>query len=330
VSHTRLQRADAVNDDELLPRIVRRVWDLLDAQHVGAHYSAAEMLLRLQTLPVDHVTPIVLGALRSRGAAARDAAHERFALLWRLAGEIGGAQLAPETLLAMLDALVDEQPGVRLTGQSWLADSISHAERILDPLLQRLLAPTSRRVGTVYAEAYNAADVLYVFGKLRLIVECDFQLFMRQMSTKPVNSELVRMYQTLEIPADGVDADDMADVAGNKDGVVIANRLYHDDNIDAIVAPHADDAPDAADADKPARSDAQQEADEFTEIARSATQLPGAGVACESYLALLVSERVSERVRVIDRRRHTLRSGTCRARLTSDTTLRCVNATRYV
>lgn len=51
---------------------------------VATHYATAELLLRLQALRVDHVTPIVVAALApSADVDARDSAHERFALVRR-------------------------------------------------------------------------------------------------------------------------------------------------------------------------------------------------------------------------------------------------------
>jgi hypothetical protein len=99
----------------------------------------AEVLVALQALETDHVAPVVAAALAAAHPDARERGHERFALLWRLAGDVGGAaRFASANLFAMLDALDDEQPSVRLTGQSWLADSISRADLILDPLLRVL------------------------------------------------------------------------------------------------------------------------------------------------------------------------------------------------
>jgi hypothetical protein len=133
----------------LLPRIVQRLWQLLEPAHVAVHYTAAETLMRLSALPRDHVTPVVASALAHRDGREREVGHQRFALLWRLSGELGGGErFSAANLFAMLDSLNDEQPSVRLTGQSWLADSISRAERVLDPLIVVLLAPETRATRT--------------------------------------------------------------------------------------------------------------------------------------------------------------------------------------
>lgn len=192
-------RRAAIDDAALLPRIVQRLWQLLEPAHVAVHYTAAETLMRLSALPRDHVTPVVAGALAHRDGREREVGHQRFALLWRLSGELGGGErFSAANLFAMLDSLNDEQPSVRLTGQSWLADSISRAERVLDPLIVVLLAPETARHAHTYRQEFDTARVLDVFRKLTLIVECDFQLFMRQVLSKAVNADLVRRFGALE------------------------------------------------------------------------------------------------------------------------------------
>lgn len=46
-------------------------------RHVAVHYSVAELILRIQTLRVDYVTPIINSALAAPQLDARDDAHER-------------------------------------------------------------------------------------------------------------------------------------------------------------------------------------------------------------------------------------------------------------
>lgn len=193
-------RRAAIDDGVLLPNIVQRLWQLLEPAHVAVHYTAAETLMRLSALPRDHVTPVVASALAHRDGREREVGHQRFALLWRLSGELGGGErFSAANLFAMLDSLNDEQPSVRLTGQSWLADSISRAERVLDPLIVVLLSPETTRHAHTYLHEFDTARVLDVFRKLTLIVECDFQLFMRQVLSKAVNADLVRRYSALEL-----------------------------------------------------------------------------------------------------------------------------------
>lgn len=60
------------------------------------------------------------------------------------------------------------------------------------------LEPGTQRVSNVYVRAFDTERVLYVFRKLKLIIECDFQLFMRQMSIRTVRLSLrvhVHLYE---------------------------------------------------------------------------------------------------------------------------------------
>jgi hypothetical protein len=211
-------RRAAIGDAHLLPGVVQRLWRLLEPAFVQVHYTAAESLMRLSTLACDYVTPVVASALTSRDGHEREVAHERFALLWRLSGELGGDErFSAANLFVMLDSLSDEQPSVRLTGQSWLADSIARVERVLDPLLMTLLAPDTKRARSVYCGEFDTARVLHTFRKLKVIIECDFQLFMRQVLSKSVNADVAHAVALLERGADD-DADDNGGDDDDNDG----------------------------------------------------------------------------------------------------------------
>lgn len=58
----------------------------------------------------------------------------------------------------------------RLVGKRWLGDSIQKPERILDPLLNVLLDPSTSRIGSVYQKMYDTRRVLYVWKLLKNII----------------------------------------------------------------------------------------------------------------------------------------------------------------
>jgi len=98
------------------------------------HYRAAALFLEFRLVCPEICEDIISEALLQHDIEKKLLGHHRFALLWRLTGEVGSrssAQKRPfsRNLFLMLDALDDDQPMVRMAGRTWLADSIHKPER---------------------------------------------------------------------------------------------------------------------------------------------------------------------------------------------------------
>ena len=102
---------------------------------------------------------------------------------------------------------------------------------LADVRARRLEGDTRRAAHHVYVHAsYDTSRVLYAFRKLKLIIECDFQLFMRQMASKSVNGDLARQLSAL-LQQHKANKDDNDD----DDGGSGANDNGADDNADDTV-----------------------------------------------------------------------------------------------
>jgi hypothetical protein len=107
-----------------------QLWELLHPSLSIVHYRAAQLFLELKDLSVDICEDVISDALVTGALDQRVSGLQRFALLWRLTGELG-TSVSPfnRNLFQMLDSLNDDQPMVKLAGRTWLADSISKVER---------------------------------------------------------------------------------------------------------------------------------------------------------------------------------------------------------
>eukprot|EP01102_Stenamoeba_stenopodia_P018896 TRINITY_DN7009_c0_g6_i1.p1 TRINITY_DN7009_c0_g6~~TRINITY_DN7009_c0_g6_i1.p1 ORF type:complete len:1930 (-),score=350.59 TRINITY_DN7009_c0_g6_i1:266-5218(-) len=177
-------------------KISRKLWQMskYSSYLSTVHYQVAELFLKIRTLCEEVVGTVIAEDLLQADVEKRVDGYQRFALLWRLTGEISSSERAfSNSLFLMLDALNDDQPLVRLAGRTWLADSINKLERILDPLLLVLLDPTTARADSVYQTTYDARRVLYIFSILRNIIECDFRMFMQYVAEKPISKDILAL-----------------------------------------------------------------------------------------------------------------------------------------
>jgi len=173
----------------------KKLWALLDPVYCSVHYKVASLFLSLRELNQEATSRVIADAMLDADLNGKIEGHQKFALLWRLAGELGSNSAAPfsNTLFLMLDSLYDDQPIIRLTGHTWLADSISKAERILDPLLKILLDESTIRFNNAYQSIYDTRRVIYVFKILKAIIECDFKLFIQHVIEKPISKEILSL-----------------------------------------------------------------------------------------------------------------------------------------
>eukprot|EP01132_Coremiostelium_polycephalum_P011391 gene11391-13950_t len=174
--------------------LVKKLWALLDPNNCAVHYKVASLFLSLWELNEDACSGVISEAMLDSNLNNRIEGYQKFALLWRLTGELGNSSLPfSNTLFLMLDSLYDDQPIIRLTGHTWLADSISKAERILDPLLKILLDKTTIRFNHFYQSIYDTRRVIYVFKILKAIIECDFKLFIQHVIEKPISKDILQL-----------------------------------------------------------------------------------------------------------------------------------------
>mmetsp|Transcript_12924 Transcript_12924/g.51598 ORF Transcript_12924/g.51598 Transcript_12924/m.51598 type:complete len:1773 (-) Transcript_12924:44-5362(-) len=172
---------------------VQILWKILHHSHSAHHYCAAETLECLLRVAPDRVTDTISTFLLASDPVARVEACRRFGILWRLTTDMSQHNLLAKNAFLMLDTLTDEQPMVRLAGRSWLTDSVQKLDRLLDPLLEVLLSNSIVRERFVYKEAYDARRVLYIFGRLQEIIECDIGLFVRYATEKQVTKNILAL-----------------------------------------------------------------------------------------------------------------------------------------
>eukprot|EP01133_Synstelium_polycarpum_P019050 gene19050-22806_t len=174
--------------------LAKKLWSLLDPNNCAVHYKVASLFLALREMNEEACSSVIAEAMLDTNLNNRIEGYQKFALFWRLTGELGSNSMPfSNTLFLMLDSLHDEQPIIRLTGHTWLADSISKAERILDPLLKILLDKSTIRFNNSYQAMYDARRVIYAFKILKAIIECDFKLFIQHVIEKPISKDIIAL-----------------------------------------------------------------------------------------------------------------------------------------
>jgi len=184
--------------------LAKKLWSLLSPSNHHLHYKVVQLYLNLKSSFPEFCEDAIAEELLVQDIEKKVENYQRFALLWRLSGEISfSSNTFTKSLFLMLDSLNDEQPMVRLAGRTWLADSISKIERILDCLLAVLLDKTTARLHSTYQMEYDCRRVLYVFKVLRSIIDCDFKLFIDNIIEKPISKELQDLNSKQIIPQEG-------------------------------------------------------------------------------------------------------------------------------
>jgi hypothetical protein len=188
--------------------VIKILWSLLHASLTSLHYRAAKVLLSLHGTCESAVKNAITEELLHQDIQYRVDGCNRFALLWRLVGEMTSDRVFSDNLLLMLDSLSDQQPVVRLSGRTWLAASITKVERILDPLLLVLLDPSTSRTWFVYRTTYDARRVLYILRILKAIIESDYR-FIQHATTKTVSKDILALNeQQLVLEEEGINDDE--------------------------------------------------------------------------------------------------------------------------
>eukprot|EP01094_Clydonella_sp_ATCC50884_P023658 TRINITY_DN5731_c0_g2_i1.p1 TRINITY_DN5731_c0_g2~~TRINITY_DN5731_c0_g2_i1.p1 ORF type:complete len:1753 (+),score=537.61 TRINITY_DN5731_c0_g2_i1:137-5395(+) len=169
-------RQRIVSDGKDVRMVVEKLWSMLHFSLTSIHFRIAKVFLALHDSCKEVITAVIGEALLASDIETRVDGCNRFALLWRLVGDMTTKRVFSDNLLLMLDSLSDKEPVVRLAGRTWLAASISKVERILDPLLLVLLDPSTARFRNRYRTTYDARRVLYVLRILKAVIESDFRV----------------------------------------------------------------------------------------------------------------------------------------------------------
>eukprot|EP00743_Colponemidia_sp_Colp-15_P009252 GILK01010105.1.p1 GENE.GILK01010105.1~~GILK01010105.1.p1 ORF type:complete len:2033 (+),score=370.69 GILK01010105.1:843-6101(+) len=181
--------------------VAEKLWTFLGPQYVGSHYQIVELMLRLQSLNPSVCAQAIAEPMVHTNLELKVEGCRRFARLWRLAGEINSRErVFTNGLFLMLDALDDEQPLIRQVARTWLAESMVHLPRIVDPLFQILLdvsTARSRPPERVYLGVFDTRRVTYAFNKLHSILRSDHALFLQRCSTVEVTTEIERLNELL-------------------------------------------------------------------------------------------------------------------------------------
>lgn len=172
---------------------VQILWKILHHSHSSHHYCAAETAECLLKIAGTRVTDTIAAFLVAPDPLARVEACRRFGILWRLTTDMSSQNHLAKNTFLMLDALTDDQPMVRLAGRSWLGDSVQKLDRLLDPLMEEMLAPSIVRERFSYKERYDTRRVLHIFSLLQEIIECDIGLFIKYATEKQVTKAVLAM-----------------------------------------------------------------------------------------------------------------------------------------
>lgn len=182
------------------PEIITKLWDMIGQSPNDR--KVVELVMR-----ADSVIPLILAScvinkLLDERMSLKIAAVNQFALFWKLASEYFPTFVPfssePLCLFHMIDFLNHDHPLVRHSSKNWLAESSRKLDRILDPIISRLLKKTSDEICNtatgqlVYTAPYDTRLVVDAFKRLRSIFQANKSELMRFMMEKQADSELLQ------------------------------------------------------------------------------------------------------------------------------------------
>ncbi len=183
--------------------IIAKLWDMIGQSPNDR--KVVELIKR-----ADFIMPVVLSScvinkLLDDHPPRKVDAMNRFALFWKLAAEYFPLFVPfvsePLCLFHMIDFLNHDHPLVRHSSKSWLAESTRHLDRILDPIISRLLKNSceetcNKEVGQlVYTSPYDTRIAIDAFKRLRSILINNKTDLTNFMMNTPVNQDLVELYR---------------------------------------------------------------------------------------------------------------------------------------
>ena len=181
------QKKSILENERVMKGIVKKIWEMLEKKMAMAHYQVAELFIEICSINHKIVMQVVSEMMNSPLLTEREETHQKFSLLWRLTGELGhGFKTFSKTIFLMLDSLNSEYPSLKLEGKSWLAESITKIDRILDPILEELLETSLfSSLTSSFISPYDTKRIRYLFKILISIIDCDFKLFMKYVNEQP-------------------------------------------------------------------------------------------------------------------------------------------------
>lgn len=185
---------------EYTKETIRRLWSLLDIHYY--QNKIIELIMPFQRYFPYIFAEVIADSFQIQTITEKENAIRRFATFWKLTGEI--YKSIPITtsnapgLFIMLDYLDHENPLIRHTSKSWLFDSIPLLYRILDPIFELLLQPSSTWYVTetkqyFYTKVYETRITNEAFRKMKSILIIANEFFLKYITRMRVSERLMEI-----------------------------------------------------------------------------------------------------------------------------------------
>ena len=193
-------RNTMISGIEYTKETIRRLWVLLDIHYY--QNKIIELIMPFQRYFPLIFAEVIADSFQIQTITEKENAIRRFATFWKLTGEI--YKSIPITtsnapgLFIMLDYLDHENPLIRHTSKSWLFDSIPLLYRILDPIFELLLQPSSTWYVTetkqyFYTKVYETRITNEAFRKMKSILIIANEFFLRYITRMRVSDRLMEI-----------------------------------------------------------------------------------------------------------------------------------------
>ena len=174
-----------------------KLWTLLDFHYY--QNKIIELILPFQSLFPNFFAEVVSEAFATPSIAEKELNIRRFATFWRITGESFksfSTSCNAAGLFVMLDFLEHENPLIRHTSKNWLLDSKYLLYRILDPIFDLLLQPSSIWYKTengqfFYTKVYETRITNEAFRKLKSIVNISTDFVLAYVSRMKVSERIM-------------------------------------------------------------------------------------------------------------------------------------------
>lgn len=185
---------------EYTKETIRKLWSLLDIHYY--QNKIIELIMPFQRYFPLIFAEVIADSFQIQTVTEKENAIRRFATFWKLTGEI--YKNIPITtsnapgLFIMLEYLDHENPLIRHTSKSWLFDSIPLLYRILDPIFELLLQPSSTWYVTetkqyFYTKVYETRITNEAFRKMKSILIIANEFFLRYITRMRVSERLMEI-----------------------------------------------------------------------------------------------------------------------------------------
>lgn len=195
-----LQKGPTVSGIEFTKDTIKKLWSLLDIHYY--QNKIIELIMPFQRYFPSIFSEVIADSFQIQTITEKENAIRRFATFWKLTGEF--YKSIPITtsnapgLFIMLDYLDHENPLIRHTSKSWLFDSIPLLYRILDPIFELLLQPSSTWYATetrqfFYTKVYETRITNEAFRKMKSILIIANEFFLRYITRMKVSDRLMEV-----------------------------------------------------------------------------------------------------------------------------------------